>query len=35
MFPDARMEVIPEAGHDLVWDRPDRTLAAIRRFLDA
>lgn len=35
LFPDARMEVIPEAGHDTVWDRPDDTLAAIRPFLES
>ncbi len=34
LFPDARMEVIPDAGHDTVWDRPDETLSAIRGFLD-
>jgi proline iminopeptidase len=32
LFPQARMEVIPEAGHDTVWDRPEATLSAIRRF---
>lgn len=35
MFPDARVEVVQEAGHDVVWDRPEATLSAIRRFLRA
>lgn len=35
MFPDAVMKVIPEAGHDIVWDQPEATLSAIRRFLGA
>lgn len=34
-FANARLAVIPEAGHDVVWDNPDAALAAIRAFLDA
>ena len=32
-FPDARLHVIPDAGHDVVWDNPDATLPVIRDFL--
>jgi pimeloyl-ACP methyl ester carboxylesterase len=35
MFADADLEIIPEAGHDVVRDNPDATLAAIRAFLRA
>ncbi len=31
---DATLEVIPNAGHDVVWDNPDATLSVIRRFLE-
>ena len=33
LFSDARLEVIAEAGHDVVWDNPDATLPVIRAFL--
>lgn len=33
-FTDAELVGIPNAGHDVVWDNPDATLAAIRAFLD-
>jgi proline iminopeptidase len=33
LFTDARLEVIPGAGHDTVDDAPEATLAAIRAFL--
>lgn len=32
-FDNARLEVIPDAGHDSIWDSPDATLAVIRSFL--
>lgn len=32
-FSDARLQVIPDAGHDVVWDNPGATMAAIRGFL--
>jgi proline iminopeptidase len=32
LFADARLEVIAGAGHDVVWDRPQSALEAIRRF---
>jgi proline iminopeptidase len=34
MFRDAILNVIPDAGHDITWDKPDATLRAIRDFLD-
>ena len=33
-FPDASLAVIENAGHDVVWDQPARTTAAIRGFLE-
>lgn len=33
LFPDARLSVIDGAGHDVIWDRPDPALDAIRGFL--
>lgn len=35
MFPDARMAVIDDAGHDTVHDQPEATLVAIRSCLAA
>ncbi len=32
-FTDARLAVIPGAGHDVVWDNPDGTLREINTFL--
>ncbi|NKX44459.1 alpha/beta fold hydrolase [Roseicyclus persicicus] len=32
-FADARLVVVPGAGHDVVWDNPEDALAAIRAFL--
>ena len=34
-FANARLEVIPEAGHDVIWDNPAVTLTALRRFLSS
>lgn len=31
---DAELVMVPEAGHDVVWDNPDVTLAVIRSFLN-
>jgi proline iminopeptidase len=33
LYPNARLVVIPEAGHDMFWDNPQATLTAIRDFL--
>ena len=33
-FANADMVEIPQAGHDVVWDNPDATLAAIRDWLN-
>lgn len=33
-FVDAKLQVISEAGHDVIWDNPDVSLAVIRSFLD-
>ena len=32
-FSDARLEVIPGAGHDVIWDNPAAALLVIRDFL--
>lgn len=32
-FVDSTLQVIPEAGHDVIWDNPEVSLDAIRRFL--
>lgn len=34
-IPGARLEVIPEVGHALLWEQPEATTAAIAAFLDA
>ena len=34
-FADAKLQVIPEAGHDVVWDNPGATLPVIRVFLNS
>jgi proline iminopeptidase len=33
-FRDARLQIIPNSGHDMVWDNPSATVEAIRAFLD-
>lgn len=33
MFSSARLKMIEGAGHDVVWDQPERTLNAVRRFI--
>lgn len=33
MFTNARLKIISDSGHEMVWDNPDETLAAIRQFL--
>lgn len=33
-FQDADLRVIPDAGHDVIWDNPEVSLAVIRDFLD-
>lgn len=32
-YPNASVVVIPDAGHDMIWDNPTDTVTAIRRFL--
>ena len=32
-FADAELVVIPDAGHDVIWDNPEGALTAIRAFL--
>jgi len=34
IYPDATLEVIPDAGHDMFWDNPEATLDAVRAFLN-
>jgi proline iminopeptidase len=33
-FADGRLEIVPEAGHDVIWDNPGAALPVIRAFLD-
>lgn len=33
-FVDAKLQVIPAAGHHVIWDNPDASLSAIRHFLN-
>jgi proline iminopeptidase len=33
LFADSRLEVIPDAGHDVVWDNPGAAMPVIRAFL--
>ena len=33
LFADARLKVIPEAGHDVIWDNPGAAFPVIRAFL--
>jgi proline iminopeptidase len=35
LFKNSDLRVIPDAGHDVIWDNPAASLDAIRRFLDA
>jgi proline iminopeptidase len=35
LYPNARLEVIGDAGHDMFWDNPEQTLAVVRAFLDS
>lgn len=32
-YPSAELVVVPDAGHDMVWDNPSHTVAVIRDFL--
>jgi len=34
LFANVRFQIIPNAGHDVIWDNPEVTLDAFRRFLD-
>ena len=33
-FPNAALGIVPDAGHDVVWDNPDAAIDAIAQFLD-
>jgi proline iminopeptidase len=33
-FRNAKLQIIPDSGHDMVWDNPSVTVEAIRAFLD-
>lgn len=33
-FQNAELSIVPNSGHDLIWDNPDQTLPLIRSFLD-
>ncbi len=33
LYPNAELVIIPDAGHEMVWDNPQATLAAILSFL--
>ena len=33
-FADAAVQVIPDAGHDMFWDNPTESIAAVRAFLN-
>jgi proline iminopeptidase len=35
LFADARLAVIPDAGHDVIWDNPGAAMPVIRAFLEA
>ncbi|MCB0254364.1 MAG: alpha/beta hydrolase [Anaerolineae bacterium] len=34
LYPNGKLEVIPNAGHDMFWDNPEKTIEVIRGFLD-
>lgn len=34
LFAKADFQIIPEAGHDVIWDNPEASIDAIRQFLD-
>ncbi|MCE8546022.1 alpha/beta hydrolase [Ruegeria pomeroyi] len=34
LFANGSSQIIPNAGHDVIWDNPEATLDVIRRFLD-
>lgn len=33
-FQQGELQVVPNAGHDMIWDNPDETMPLIRAFLD-
>lgn len=33
LYPAAELTIIPNAGHDMIWDNPDATIPVIRAFL--
>ncbi len=33
-FQNGELSIVPNAGHDMIWDNPDETLPLIRAFLD-
>jgi proline iminopeptidase len=34
LYPNTRLVIIPNSGHDMVWDNPEQTIATIRNFLN-
>lgn len=34
LFANADLQIIPNAGHDVIWDKPEASVDAIRQFLD-
>ncbi|MGR3813824.1 MAG: alpha/beta fold hydrolase [Cognatishimia activa] len=34
LFANADLQIIPNAGHDVIWDNPEASIDAIRQFLD-
>ena len=33
LYPSVEMVVIPDAGHDMFWENPQDSIAAVRDFL--
>jgi proline iminopeptidase len=33
LYPNSKLIIIPNSGHDMVWDNPEETIGAIRTFL--
>lgn len=35
LYPQGELVIVDDAGHDMFWDNPEQTLAAVRAFLDS